>query len=191
MAPWVGFEPTTNWLTVNCATAAPPRNKLYKLTIYHSCNGGRGWIRTNEAIKRRIYSPDPLSTRVTLPKFVAGYSFQRQAFVLTVYGLAVRSYLRGTSDVLDLYPSLTNTNRWEGDWQVTTPAILWYLLVESNHCNWCHKPALYHWAKKALISYLATQETGIPLSYPARDTDISSEPIPSKFNYLFKDTPAV
>ena len=61
------------------------------LQLMCSCrdnSGGRGWIRTNEAIKRRIYSPDPLTTRVTLPKFVAGYSFQRQkVFVLTVYGL--------------------------------------------------------------------------------------------------------
>lgn|GEM_PF-6168431 len=30
MAPGVGFEPTTNWLTANCATAAlPGNNKFY------------------------------------------------------------------------------------------------------------------------------------------------------------------
>ncbi len=29
-APGVGFEPTTNWLTANCATAALPGNKRIK-----------------------------------------------------------------------------------------------------------------------------------------------------------------
>ena len=61
--------------------------------------------------KTRDLQSLPFAARVTLPKFVAGYSFQRQAFVLTVYGLFVRSYLRGTPDVPDLYPSLANTNR--------------------------------------------------------------------------------
>lgn len=28
MAPGVGFEPTTNWLTANCATAALPGNNV-------------------------------------------------------------------------------------------------------------------------------------------------------------------
>lgn len=32
MAPRVGFEPTTNWLTANCSTTELPRNTVFHET---------------------------------------------------------------------------------------------------------------------------------------------------------------
>jgi site-specific DNA recombinase len=40
-APGVGFEPTTNWLTANCATAALPGNG-YRVNVRYSAKGGQG-----------------------------------------------------------------------------------------------------------------------------------------------------
>ncbi len=34
IAPGVGFEPTTNWLTANCATAALPGNKFLQSLVF-------------------------------------------------------------------------------------------------------------------------------------------------------------
>lgn len=37
----MGFEPTTKGLTVPCATAAPPRNMLYRTDEYKVSEKGR------------------------------------------------------------------------------------------------------------------------------------------------------
>ena len=61
LAAWAGFEPATKWLTVTCATAAPPRNKNYLAT--RGISIPRSWSNTD--IRASRYRPNSfVSTRI-------------------------------------------------------------------------------------------------------------------------------